>query len=878
LLDSVLRITIPKKKFNCVIRGYSIPHQILRQELSFEIQGSEYSEARKNGYWDGMEYLYDYNPAIRNEGNFPFGLLPKVLNILNSEGCSYEITDERNVSEKSVLTELNVKLREYQEEAVRIAIQRKYGILNIATGGGKCIKEDTLIPTSEGLLPISYFKNLDRNVQLKSKSEYVYTDEIYDGGVKNTIKIKTQNGYSIEGTYNHPILVLNEDFQMIFKPLERLTVNDVIVLQYNTQLFGFKHINEFIPHIKMTNELNKDFALFLSYYLEHGEINEDSIVFNNNPAFLKDLLYKLFINEDIKECDNKIFIKDNVLLQLLLNKTSSGIPSFVLQLEKAFLFEFISYYINHFNKINIISDIQVILLNFGVISKYENEKLTIINNHHFYNSKNNKLNSKDAYLYSKDSYAEKTIKTMFQQFENAIHNFNYKYNGDLNYSHLNDILKQNPDYDHYSIYKKIESISKDFYFFDSIQNIDYSCSQVYDFVVPQNHSFVANGFVNHNTKTSTGIIHRLGRKTVFYVHTIDLLDQAKEEFEKTLNVPIGQVGGGIVDIQDITVATIQTVVLAFDKEYINTDSEIDKSLLNEDQTDITNYKEAIRSMVEDAEVIFFDECQHLGAESFYEIAKRSYNATFRYGLSATPWRDDGKELYIEAGLGEIIYSITASWLIDNGHLIRPTIKFYDGQQVRRSGGYDKRPYQTIYKEDIVENEKRNRMIVDQSVVIAKRGKTNLIIIQQKKHGEIIQKLFKEIYDMDVPFVHGGVAKKKRRNELAKFKRFYEPQLVELKDGTMEHEKLSPILIASTIADEGLDIPHLASVTLAGGGKSTTRILQRVGRAIRLYNNESLGIEKNAAFIMDFIDNSKYLFDHSMIRRSTMQKEKAFIFK
>lgn len=516
MFNDCLKIIIPYKSFTCYIKGYAIPHQRLREELSFEIQGSEFSEARKMGFWDGREYLYDYNPAIRQEGSFPLGLLSKVVDILKEEDSPFVIIDERIDSESSIFTKFNVQLRDYQEKAVNTAIQRKSGILNIATGGGK-------------------------------------------------------------------------------------------------------------------------------------------------------------------------------------------------------------------------------------------------------------------------------------------------------------------------------------------------------------------------TKTSTGIIHKLARKTVFYVHTIDLLDQAKEEFENTLGVPIGQVGGGIVDIKDITVATIQTVILAYNKEYINEDSEIDKALLKEDQTDITNYKEDIRKMVEDAEVIFFDECQHLGAESFYEIASKSYNATYRFGLSATPWRDDGKELYIEAGLGEIIYRLSATWLINNNYLIQPTIKFYSGfQKVNR---FDNRPYQTIYKEDIVENEQRNNLACQIAISVAQKNRTSLIIIQRKRHGELLQQIFKDKFNIDVPFVYGGTPKKKRRELIAQFKRYYEPNLVKKKKGNgTELEQISPIMIASTIADEGLDIPHLSCVVLAGGGKSTTRILQRVGRALRLYDNKNIGFKKDSAFVADFNDNSKYLEEHTQIRRTTMQKEEGFLFK
>lgn len=872
-----LKITIPDRSFMCKVEGYNIPHYKLREQLSYEVPGSEFSPARQEGRWDGFEYLYEYKPAVRTEGTFPLGLLSKVCSILSEENVLYEIIDLRVINEKSIHTELNVNLRDYQEKAVNVALEKGSGILNIATGGGKCVKDDTLIPTNDGILPISYFKKMDYPIQLKSKSEIVFSDELYDGGIKNTIKITTNSGYSIEGTYNHPVLILNNDYHLVFKQLQYVEPNDVIVIQYNTKLFGVKSIYDFIPFLnsKIPN-IEYNIGQFISYFLEYGNCDLNGIKFyvdNATHPLISNIVQLLFPSNYIEVNEKYIFIKDKGLSQLFNSKLENKIPIFLLQLQKRYLYEFIKHYIHLFKNEHILKTIQTILLNFGVISKLDGAGIHIINKNHFYQSVYSDVDINDTFLFYKNDLVQNIFKNMISNFPNE---FQLEDLSKLTYHHLFDILSKNKSYDHYEFYKTIDIISKDLYFFETVAHKDYSYSQVYDFVVPKNHSFVGNGFVNHNTKTSTGLIHRLGRKTVFYVHTIDLLDQAKEEFEKTLGIPIGQVGGGIVDIKDITVATIQTVIMAFDQQYKSDDSEMDKGLLKEDVTDISNCKEDIKNMVENAEVIFFDECQHLGAESFYEIAKKSYNASFRYGLSATPWRDDGKEIYIEAGLGEIIYRLSASWLIENGHLVQPHIKFYSGQQPNSFSDF--RPYQTIYREDIVENERRNMLACQVAISVMKKNKTSLIIIQQKKHGELLRDIFKNQFNMDVPFVHGGTTKKKRRHLLAQFKRFYEPEYITHKDGSKELETICPIMICSTIADEGLDIPHLSTVVMAGGGKSTTRILQRVGRAIRLYTYPDTSETKNAAFVVDFMDNSKYLRDHSMVRLSTMQKEPAFIIK
>ena len=78
-----------------------------------------------------------------------------------------------------------------------------------------------------------------------------------------------------------------------------------------------------------------------------------------------------------------------------------------------------------------------------------------------------------------------------------------------------------------------------------------------------------------------------------------------------------------------------------------------------------------------------------------------------------------------------------------------------------------------------------------------------------------------------------------------------------------------LLIASTIADEGLDIKRLTAVILAGGGKSSTRALQRIGRVLRPYEG------KTQAYVVDFNDQSKYLKEHSEKRKKIYQTENKF---
>ena len=85
----------------------------------------------------------------------------------------------------------------------------------------------------------------------------------------------------------------------------------------------------------------------------------------------------------------------------------------------------------------------------------------------------------------------------------------------------------------------------------------------------------------------------------------------------------------------------------------------------------------------------------------------------------------------------------------------------------------------------------------------------------------------------------------------------------MKDGELD------CIIASTIFDEGVDIPILDTLILAGGGKSKVRAMQRIGRVIRKYP------KKKKAFVIDFLDNATYLKNHSAARKRMYETERLF---
>lgn len=344
------------------------------------------------------------------------------------------------------------------------------------------------------------------------------------------------------------------------------------------------------------------------------------------------------------------------------------------------------------------------------------------------------------------------------------------------------------------------------------------------------------------------LIHRLRRHAVFLVHTKDLLYQAKDTFIAMFGeAMVGQIGDGEVDPRPITVATIQTIARAVGLEDKKITSLDDDHTWKDNETDASDTR--IKVCLARAGVVIMDECHRVASETAVTVIEAIPNAVYRYGLSASPWRDDNADLVLEGVFGHVAVEINATTLIEQGHLVAPVIRFVQVPGM----AFDKDDkYPTIYKEYIEENHARNSLGASHALRMVNRGRPTLVLIRNIKHGNTIKAMLEELIGRSVPFISGKDDSDLRRSVVRG-----------MRDGTER------IVIASTIADEGLDVKPLSGLVLLGSGKSSTRALQRVGRVLRPHP------DKVNAEVVDFEDNCRILINHSQKRREIYETEPAF---
>lgn len=333
--------------------------------------------------------------------------------------------------------------------------------------------------------------------------------------------------------------------------------------------------------------------------------------------------------------------------------------------------------------------------------------------------------------------------------------------------------------------------------------------------------------------------------TMVYVVGRDILHQFYNDFIEVLGEErVGLIGDGICDVKQINVCSVWTAVKAFDlKGKVSLDDEDwspDVSAVD------GTMKKEIRAAVQNAKVAVFDEAHFIACDTVQSIFKASKQCRYMFGMTGTDWRDDGADLLLESVCGPRIFNMPASRLIDEGWLVPPKIAFVEvpppAQKLPKN-------WRTVYSRYVTHNQVRNQAIVDGARTLVGMGRKVLILIRYLPHGK---KLVDMMPDLSVFFVNG---KLDSRTRAAAKERFEAGEI--------------QCLVASSVFDIGVDIPSLDALIMAGGGKSTVRVLQRIGRVIRPFPG------KTDAMVMEFLDNARYLDQHSATRLAVYQSEPRF---
>ena len=320
------------------------------------------------------------------------------------------------------------------------------------------------------------------------------------------------------------------------------------------------------------------------------------------------------------------------------------------------------------------------------------------------------------------------------------------------------------------------------------------------------------------TVTACGLIAEIGRTTLIAVHTKELLRQWREALARFLHVDAGVIGAGKMQIEPVSVAMVQTLS-SMAKNNRSAFSEIQRSF----------------------GVFIMDECHHAPAPNFNAVASRMPSAR-RYGLTATPRRQDGLEGLLYAVMGPVVHEVKAERLVDEGHVMPFTVE--EVQTGWAPSVWDPEQYHIVMEEMVCDGA-RNGMIASHAVNAVLDERVPLVLTGRVEHALLLARMI-DAAGINVRVAVGDQKSQKPAQRAA--------AIADVSDGRAE------CLVATTLADEGLDIPRLDTLLLATPSRGETKIAQRVGRIRRPMDG------KPTPLVLDFVDQHYAFLNQAKARR------------
>ena len=269
-------------------------------------------------------------------------------------------------------------------------------------------------------------------------------------------------------------------------------------------------------------------------------------------------------------------------------------------------------------------------------------------------------------------------------------------------------------------------------------------------------------------------------------------------------------------------------------------------------------------LIKSAGVVLTDECHHVPANTWLDLINK-FPARYRWGLTATPERSDGLSMLIPMLLGSYIFKIDTKTLIKNKYLMSPKIipvwtgwqapedcypskvkcpgcrrwikcieSEHMGEQVYCHRCRSRIPFSSEFETGNLNYSKavsemsndgaRLSLIVSLVKAAVNNNRTVLVLSPRK---DAVNKLVNRIkwHGIDVVGVTSAFKKSDRKKMIA-----------DVRSGLVK------VLVATQLADEGLDLPVLDCAINTSAGRNVGTAKQRVGRTLRLAGDRPVVFE------------------------------------
>ena len=243
---------------------------------------------------------------------------------------------------------------------------------------------------------------------------------------------------------------------------------------------------------------------------------------------------------------------------------------------------------------------------------------------------------------------------------------------------------------------------------------------------------------------------------------------------------------------------------------------------------------SLTDFIEDVVCVMVDEAHGAKADALKKLMSQTFNnVPIRWGLTGTIPEEESDAIALQACIGPLTNIVTAKELQDQGILANLHV---DVQQLQDPVRVFKNYQQELAW--LVSDQARLKWLAAHIIEQAKTGNT-LVLVQRKKTGRELQKMIP-----DSVYIDGSTKVKDREDEYKEVK-----------------TASGKIIIATAgIAAVGIDVPRIFNLYLFEPGKSFIRVIQSIGRGIRVAK------DKDYVNVFDITSTCKYSKRHLTKRK------------
>ena len=243
-------------------------------------------------------------------------------------------------------------------------------------------------------------------------------------------------------------------------------------------------------------------------------------------------------------------------------------------------------------------------------------------------------------------------------------------------------------------------------------------------------------------------------------------------------------------------------------------------------------------------MVIIDECHHVPAVSFEQVLKKVRARTI-YGLTATPTRQDGHHPILNMYLGSIRYQVDAKAQAEKRPFTHVMIPRFTGARFSVSAKERMPPIGQYYVQ-ILSDELRNHLIVDDVLTSVKEGRNCLLLSERTEHIKLLAELLGRQIDGVLTLTGGKTGAEASHQREA------------LKDTPQDR----PMVICATgkYIGEGFDEPRLDTLFLTMPISWHGTLAQYAGRLHRLHAG------KREVRVYDYIDSGVEMLERMYHKR------------